>query len=100
MIVKMWTGTTMAFGGIDARHRDGRRVSQVTAAVRETSQRRAAEAVHQLLDGLRDYFHCWEDNEPTFVPSVIRLLPLGTVLVRSMDPGGTVNGRHGWVVVR
>lgn len=80
---------------VDARHFDGRSVSQVSAAVRAVSQKAAAEALRVSLSFFRNYV-CETGNQECI--TALDQYPPGTVLLRSMNTGGSVNGSTGWVV--
>jgi hypothetical protein len=94
---KVWHGVLMTPRGVEARHADGRSARQVRAAVRATSQKAAAEAFRVSVGYLRDYFGC-DPAEEYRIP-LLEEAEAGTVAVCPMDPGDTIDGQRGWIVV-
>lgn len=98
--LRSWEGWIIGKQDWKVLHRDGRSMSQVQAAVRAPSMAAAARALSDASDSRITVPHIKNFMSETGNQECLEALdchPPLTVILKSIDPGGTVMGEQGWV---
>ena len=91
-----WSGWIIANPNWVVRHSDGRPMTQVSAAVQAPSMAAVARILGVSRRHVKDFMSTTGNAEAL---AALAAHPPGTVLLQAMDPGGTVNGQHGWTII-
>jgi hypothetical protein len=92
--LKYFQGWIMAREDWKVRYRDGRDASQVEAAIKAPSRKVAAEVLGVTVGHVTNYMS--ETGNAECIGQLDLYPPL-TVLLKAMNPGGTVMGQEGWI---
>lgn len=93
--MKAWNLTDNTSQADKALHRDGRSAAQVTAAVRAPSRKAAVALFRGWSDHAAKGY--WFEGVSSEMAKYLDMVPPGVVIIKPLDPGGTIHGHKGWV---